>query len=154
MNDIKAIIFDCFGVLTTDGWLKFKAEHFGQHSDKMARATEINHMVDAGLISYQDFIDEISDMAGVTSQQLERIMKGVIANDGLFEFIKLELKPRFKIGLLSNVSDDWLYSLFTPEQRGMFDAAALSGETGIIKPDPRAYSIIAGRLEVPETACI
>lgn len=151
---VQAIIFDCFGVLASDGWLTFKREYFGNEPDKMERATELTHLLDAGLISYQDFLEEVGGLANVAPADLERRMKNVVANDELFRYIQEHLKPRFKIGLLSNVSDDWLFTLFSTDQRAVFDATALSHELGVIKPDPLAYEAIALRLDVPEQACI
>lgn len=154
MSDIKAVIFDCFGVLTTDGWLRFKDQHFRDEPDKMARATGLNHMVDSGLIAYQDFLEEVSEMADVSVDTLKNTLHTVVANDALFDFITTELKPNYKIGLLSNVAHNWISEMFRPEQAAVFDAVVLSHETGIIKPDLRAYTIAAGRLEVPEEACM
>lgn len=154
MKDVQAIIFDCFGVLATDGWLKFKHEFFGDDSDKMERATELNHMLDAGLMQYHDFLEQVGGLANVAAVDLERRMKSVVANDKLFEYIDEHLKPRYKIGLLSNVSDDWLYSLFTERQLAVFDAKILSHEIGVIKPNPLAYETAASRLGVPESSCV
>lgn len=151
---IQAVIFDCFGVLVGDGWLKFKREFFGDAPDKMDRATELNHLLDAGLMPYRDFLEEVGGLANVAPVDLERRMKSVVANDELFRYIQEHLKPHFKIGLLSNVSDDWLFSLFSVDQRAVFDATALSHELGVIKPNPLAYEAIALRLDVPEQACI
>lgn len=154
MSQVQAVIFDCFGVLASDGWLKFKREFFGDAPNKMERATELNHMLDAGLMDYRDFLHEVGSLAGVAAVDLERRMKSVVANDELFLFIQEHLKPQYKIGLLSNVSDDWLFSLFSPDQRAVFDATALSHELGVIKPNPLAYETIALRLGVPESACV
>jgi HAD superfamily hydrolase (TIGR01509 family) len=47
-----------------------------------------------------------------------------------------------------------LPTLFTSEQIKLFDAVALSFETGVIKPDERAYEIIAERLAVVPAECV
>lgn len=154
MNTVQAVIFDCFGVLASDGWLKFKREFFSDAPEKMERATELNHLLDAGLMQYQDFLHEVGGMANVAAVDLERRMKSVVANDELFEFIARELKPRYKIGLLSNVANDWLYTLFSEVQLGVFDAKVLSHEIGVIKPDPLAYETAALRLGVSEQSCV
>lgn len=153
-SGVQAVIFDCFGVLASDGWLKFKREFFGDAPDKMERATELNHLLDAGLMTYRDFLEEVGGMANIAAVELDRRMKSVVANDELFAFIAEHLKPHYKIGLLSNVSDDWLFTLFSREQRALFDATALSHEIGAIKPDPQAYEAIASRLDVPMQSCV
>lgn len=150
---LEAVIFDCFGVLVTDGWLPFKHEHFGSDTAKLEHATELNHKVDAGLIGYDDFVAEIGAMAGVPPAEVDAHLKGVVPDLRVLELIA-GLKPHYKIGMLSNVADDWLKSKFTAEHLAMFDAITLSFETGFIKPQPEAYEIAAERLDVAPETCV
>ena len=39
--EIKGIIFDCFGVLATDGWLPFKNKYFKEKPALFRKATEL-----------------------------------------------------------------------------------------------------------------
>jgi putative hydrolase of the HAD superfamily len=151
---IKAIIFDCFGVLATEGWLAFKWLYFKDSPEKMERASELNRMADAGLVTYKQFVDEVSAMAGVTHEELDHVLKNVSANEELLDFIAKELKPNVKIGLLSNVGDNWLYTIFSEDEIALFDAWELSHESGVTKPDPRAYEAIAHKLDVDPNECI
>jgi HAD superfamily hydrolase (TIGR01509 family) len=150
---IRAIIFDCFGVLTTDAWLPFKNKFFAQDEALMARASELNKQSDAGFISYQSFLDEIGAMAGMTGSEVKLAISNNIPNIELFDYLR-QLKDDYKIGLLSNASDDWLENLFTPEQAALFDAQALSYETHYSKPASEAYKTIADRLNVAVGDCI
>ncbi len=151
---LKAIIFDCFGVLATENWLKFKKRYFADKPELMERTTELNHMLDAGLMSYADFLHTVAGMAGIPPAELDHTLKSVSANDELLDYIARELKPHYKIGLLSNVADDWLYTLFTEEQRGLIDEAVLSHDIGVTKPHPHAYHTMAGKLGVETGACV
>jgi len=54
-----------------------------------------------------------------------------VPNTELLEFIRDELKPRYKIGFLSNVGDDLMDVLFTDEQQALFDDVVLSFSEGI-----------------------
>ena len=150
---IKAIIFDCFGVLTTDGWLPFKDKYFGHEPDLLQQATNLNKQADAGLISYQDFLRAVSQLAAVSPQVVSQHIDNNVPNEQLFEYIK-QLKMDYKIGMLSNAADNWLVDMFTPEQVELFDAIALSYETGFIKPQIGAYEISAERLGVSPNECI
>jgi HAD superfamily hydrolase (TIGR01509 family) len=150
---IRAIIFDCFGVLTTDGWLPFKQRCFGHNPALMTRASELNRMSDAGLMTYHEFVDEIASMAGLPAATVHHAIESNVANEPLFSYIR-ELAPHYTIGLLSNASADWLQHLFSPEQCALFKAVALSYETGFVKPDPRAYEIIAERLGLEVGECL
>lgn len=144
---IKAIIFDCFGVLVTEGWLSFKEKHFGTAPKLFARASELNRQADAGLISRSDFIDEIAKMAGLEANKVVEALTHNAPNEPLFAYIR-ELKPLYKIGVLSNASANRLDMLFTPEQIALFDAAVLSVESGFVKPHPEAYKKIAAELGI------
>jgi putative hydrolase of the HAD superfamily len=76
-----------------------------------------------------------------------------MSNNIILEYIE-ELKKKYKIGMLSNISGDWLQELFTDEQIALFDATALSYETGYAKPDRRAYDAILERIQFNPEDCI
>ena len=151
---VRAVIFDCFGVLTTDGWLPFKRKYFGDNPQLEAEATDLNKQVDAGLAGYDEFVSSIADLAHVTHEEARRAIEDNVSDDALFDYITKELKPHFKLGLLSNAGANWLEKLFSAQQVELFDAVALSYETGFVKPDPRAYQIIAERLGVTPEECV
>ncbi len=151
---IKAIIFDCFGVLTSDGWLPFKRRHFGHDARLRAQATDLNKQVDAGLSDYDDFIVGIAELAGMTSEQARADIENNVFNAELFAHIEHSLKPKFKIGLLSNAGANWLDELFGHEQAQLFDVVNLSCDTGYVKPDERAYLTVAQALGVAPEECV
>jgi len=144
---IKAIIFDCFGVLVAEGWLSFKEQYFANDPEAFVRASELNQQADAGLLSRQAFIEQVADLAKVDSGQVVAALTSNAPNEPLLDYIK-QLKPNYSIGLLSNASANRLDTLFTPEQLKLFDAAVLSVESGLIKPHPAAYEKIAADLGV------
>lgn len=150
---IQAIIFDCFGVLLTENWLAFKQEKFGNDPVKLAKVTELNHMVDAHLMSEKDYSAEISAMAGVDPDETQRMMRDVVSNKPLIEVV-YELKKQYKIGVLSNISSDWFKDMFRPEELALFDAFTLSYQVGVAKPDPRIYQIAAEQLGVSCENCL
>lgn len=150
---IKAVIFDCFGVLSTDAWLPFKSRYFGDNPELFEEASSLSKQSDAGLISYQDFIAGVAKLAGMPVEQAHREIEGTAPNDPLFDYIA-GLKPHYKIGFLSNASGNLLSMLFSPLQAAMFDAVAISYEIGYVKPDERAYEEIARRLDVPVEECV
>jgi HAD superfamily hydrolase (TIGR01509 family) len=151
---IKAIIFDCFGVLTTDSWTPFKRRHFGYDPALMEEVSEKFRLVDAGLAHYDDFLTEIAKLGFFTAEEARVELDKNVADDELFEYIQLNLKPHYQIGMLSNAGDNWLNQLFSEEQISLFDKIALSYETGVVKPEPRSFQIIAERLGVEMTECI
>jgi len=151
---IKAIIFDCFGVLTTDGWLKFREDYLTTDSEADVVAVELNRQSDAGLITYEDFQEQLAQLAHLDIAEVKRIMASRARNDRLFEYIASDLKSHYKIGLLSNASGDYTKDLFTPEQNALFDATLFSYELGVVKPHEAMYTTIATRLGVLPHECI
>lgn len=141
-------------MLTSDGWLPFKRKHFSHDDDLLQQATDLNKRVDSGLADYGAFLKKVAVLAHVPFEVARRAIENNVADEELFAYISQELKPKYKLGLLSNAGDNWLDELFSPEQVRLFDATALSYETGVVKPNARAYQIIAERLGVEPGECV
>ena len=150
---IKAIIFDCYGVLVTDGWLPFKNAQFGHSDEMMMEAGDLNNQYNRDMIRHDEFIQGIADLASMPSAQVEQLIDANKINKKLFDYIH-ELKKSYKIGLLSNMGISVLETLFSKDQIAAFDEIALSFEIGYVKPDPRAYMAIASRLGVEADECL
>lgn len=151
---IKAIVFDCYGVLASEKLLPFREKYFGSRPQLAARVTELIGETTSGLLDYNDFIKVVSKLAGVSEQNVRQQIEGNSPNVPLFEFIETELKPAYKIGLLSNAGRNRLDEIFTREQLAVFDAVGLSYEIGASKPDSVTYTTIAERLQVEAEQCI
>lgn len=151
---IKAVIFDCFGVLTTDGWKQIREEFFAGDTQLLNQSLDLDRAVNAGFMDYEEFLREIAHMTGLSRSEVYGRMNGTVANAMLFDFIRDSLKARYKIGLLSNAADDWLEELFEPWQVELFDAKVLSYEAGTVKPDPVIYRMIVDKLGVEPEECL
>ena len=145
---IRAIIFDCFGVLTKDWWREFCDSI--EDKEVLHQAKELNHQYDAGLISPQDFTEAVHKLTGRAVKPIEDIFASPepMKNHELLAYIK-ELKPKYKIGLISNVGTNWIRDYFlTKEEQALFDDMVLSFEAGTTKPDPKIYQLALDRLGV------
>lgn len=151
---IKAIIFDCFGVLATDELLPFIAEHFGNKPAVLEEARKLTRSVSAGLETHETMIRRLAEMAGIPEAAARSRIENNVANDALFAYIALALKPKYKIGFLSNAGRNWLAGMFGPEQVALLDAVVLSHEIGYVKPDAQAYEITADKLGVRLDECV
>ena len=149
---IKAIIFDCFGVLHVDVHQSFAAE-FPAVADELH---DINMQTDYGMLDRDEYIAAVARLTGATPDSVEAFVKGEHhLNTLLMEYIQSDLKPHYKIGMLSNIGRDWIDNFFNKHQlHDVFDAVVLSGEVGIIKPHPRVFEIIAERLNVEPYECV
>jgi HAD superfamily hydrolase (TIGR01509 family) len=151
---VKAFIFDCFGVLASDGLLPFFDTYLAHDPELLQAAESLCRQVNAGLADYDDFIRQLSQMAHVSEQAARERIEHNVPNAELFTYIKDKLKPKYKIGFLSNAGRNWLSEIFEPWQIELFDAVVLSYEIAITKPDPRAYQTIAAKLGLAPAECI
>ena len=151
---IKAIIFDCFGVLTTDSWKRF-IENLPKNMD-VTTIHKLNHQLDSGDLGQKDFETSVSKITGIDPADIRTAIMGNLSiginsgetakNLALLEYIRT-LKPKFKIGLLSNIYNDWVrQSFLTTDEQNMFDDMVLSFEVGMTKPDPAIFRLACKRL--------
>lgn len=144
---IKALIFDCFGVLTTDTWLKF-VDSLPEGVDVNA-VRETHRAYTRGIISKQESAQRIEELCHGQCFIEPEDREGIAKNNLLLDYIR-ELKGQgYKIGLLSNIGTGWIRDQFlAPEEQQLFDDMILSYEVGLIKPDPRIYHLACERLGV------
>lgn len=148
----KAVIFDCFGVLTVDLWKEFVTT---LTEDQKRAAHIINHAYDRGEISQPEFIKQVQDLTGKTPGEVEMVRN----SDGTKNYALLEyisgLKPKYKIGLLSNIASNWVREvLLDPKEQTLFDDMIFSFEVRITKPDPAIFKLAAERLGVDISECV
>lgn len=151
---IKAVIFDCFGVLTTEGFRVFCSEHFSDDPQKHAEAQAMMDESCLGKMPHGVFAKKLAELAGVSPKTVLEYLNSNMPNRPLFKYIKDSLKPKYKIGLLSNASADWLNQLFDAKDIELFDDRVLSFELGVVKPDPIIYETAAARLGLKTNECV
>jgi epoxide hydrolase-like predicted phosphatase len=149
---IKAIIFDCFGVLTTDNWKEFVSS---LPESQRAEARNLNRAFGAGVLNKQDFFHEILALTGEEPHDTDLLLENeAVKNTELLKFIAT-LRPKYKIGLLSNVASNWIRDQFlSVEEKKLFDDFVFSYEVGMTKPDPRIFKLAAERLNVEPSEAV
>lgn len=152
MAKVEAIIFDCFGVLYVDAGEAYLAKFPGF----LHELRDLNRACDRGFISREDYLEGVSKITGDPPEVIDAgFTREHTINRPLAEYIVCELKPHYKIGLLSNIGRDWIQNFFDEHQlHDMFDAAVLSSEEGVVKPEAEMYRRAAERLGVAPEACI
>ena len=151
---IKAIIFDCFGVLSTEGFRVFCGKYFKDQPKKRAQAQSLMDLHTLGSLTYEEFIDSLAKLAEQKSETVEDYLHSNRPNEPLFDYIREDLKPKYKIGMLSNAGDDWLSELFSSQDLALLDDVVLSFKFGITKPNPAIYELAAQRLGVKPIDCV
>lgn len=152
---IKAIIFDCFGVLVGRGFWNVYRQAGG---DPVADSGYIDHylnLANMGQISQQDFRQAMADKLHITvDEYLDVYNKDEVPNMDVFDYIKNELKPKYKIGLLSNANAGVIERRIPEGLRQLFDDIVVSAEVGLLKPDPEIYKLAARRLGIKPSEAI
>lgn len=145
---IRALIFDCFGVLTGDSWKEFLAT---LPETKREEIRQIHRAYDRGFVSYQDFRDQAQSIASVDKSAIDAIFLHTSQghkNTQLLEHIN-NLHQTYKTGIMSNAGTAWMRDTFlTPEENTYFDDMILSFEVGLSKPDVQIYQLACERLGV------
>lgn len=150
---IKAIIFDCFGVLIMSGGNSLKHD-FPNLSQELR---DLTLQSDYQYIDRKEYDQKIAEITGIPVSEVEsRYWAKNIRYEPVFEWIRsLKDEGIYKIGLLSNIGKEWLDD-FLPEaeRHDLFDGEILSGVVGIVKPDVRIFEMMAEHLGVETYECV
>lgn len=152
LEGIKAIVFDCFGVFYLDSH-DLLVEHFPHVRHDLE---DLRRQNDYGYFERNDYLQALVRLTGAEPAKIEEIILGEHAvNQPLIDYAKKELKPHYKLGLLSNVGRGWMDSFFDMHSRiELFDAVVLSGDEGVTKPHPQIYELVAERLGFEPEECL
>lgn len=152
---IKAIIFDCFGVLYVHHGRDFTWHH-AINIEGENQIKDLNSQADYGLISQEDFVKQIAEILHEDTEVImKEFSKGFSRNEWLVSYIQSDLRPSYRVGLLSNIPRDSMDKYFTKEELvKYFDVSVLSGEAGLIKPRPSAFLNICEKLGVDTSEAI
>ncbi len=144
---VKVVIFDCFGVLTEDAWHAFRTTLPAQQS---AEAHELMRQYSSGFISADEFALGVSAITGKTAAQIKALLEtGKNKNTNLLEYIEGLRGRGYKIGMVSNIADNWVRETFlTAREQELFDDMVFSYEVGVTKPDPTIFHKALSNLQV------
>ena len=148
---VKAIIFDCFGVMY-GGSLGALADM--APPERRQDVYDCNQAKDYGYISYPEYLQQLGDIIGIAPQAVDDVMhEHHIANSWLIEYAQ-ELREQYKVALLSNIGDQTMERLFDGKVGELFDEVVLSYREGIAKPSPEIFTLTAERLGVAPSECV
>jgi len=149
---MQAILFDCFGVLYVNARDAYFS-HFPKYYDELHN---LNKQADHGFIDRESYIATVASLTGETEASVRQaIAEEAAANTALLEYIRNDLKPHYKIGMISNIGRGWINDFFAEhELHNLFDVVVLSGEEGITKPNPLIYERALERLDMNAEAAL
>ncbi|HUA13185.1 MAG TPA: HAD family phosphatase [Candidatus Sulfotelmatobacter sp.] len=152
---IKAVIFDCFGVLVGQGFDRTYEAAGGDPDKDRDFINEKLGQINRGQISNSDFDEAMSSRLGITDNTWHQAIDKVqSADEELLDYIR-QLKKKYKTAVLSNANVGVIVELLGAQRtKECFDDLIVSAEVGLIKPDERIYLLAAERLGVSPNQCI
>lgn len=149
---IKAIIFDCFGVLYL-GAHRALEERWPDHAVELDNLTR---QLDYGYLNKDEYCQAAAKVVGVESNKIENVLASEhTLNHPLVTYIEQSLKPNYKIGMLSNIGRGWLQNMIEDYLlEDVFDGVVQSGDEGVTKPNPQIFELMAERLGVEVEECV
>ncbi|MEX1995395.1 MAG: HAD family phosphatase [Candidatus Saccharimonadales bacterium] len=145
---IKAIIFDFFGVLVTEGTTAFVEAFYPNIKAKIKQTDKYIDELNLGILSYEEYLDHLAELGGAGREEVRAYLDTNKPNRPLLDYIKKELKSKYKLGVISNASADWIYEILDKTDIELFDDIVLSHSAGVIKPEPAIYELSLGNLKV------
>jgi len=152
---IKAIVFDCFGVIITDALAVILEELRSKNPGKAQDLVDLLNAASRGLISSEESTEQASELLGMKQEDYRQlIMDGEVKDERLLNYIRT-LRKNYKTAILSNISNGGLHRRFTKKELDTyFDFVVASGDIGFGKPEAQAYEYTADGLGVRLTECV
>ena len=152
----KAVVFDFFGVFCPDITLEWFKKNVPNYEEKLIDFQAICGKSDYGKLDKQNFYQEISRLTYIS---ISEIIKGVeaetIINAPLATFVTSLKHKGYITACLSNGTKEWTLEVISDHGlEVLFDEIVLSGDLGIVKPDPRIYLHTLEKLSVEATQAI
>ncbi|MCK9641710.1 MAG: HAD-IA family hydrolase [Prolixibacteraceae bacterium] len=150
MSVIKAIIFDCFGVLYVHHGPEYLKNNVANYDDLRYQIDEIIKAANYNFISAKEGAEKLAELTNLPTEDLKKgLARGFGMNRPLVEYIQTSLRLKYKVAMFSNTSWGTMDKYFSKKERQRyFDLSVVSAETGLVKPNPSAYIDLCQRLGV------
>lgn len=152
---IRAVIFDCFGVIITDALSVIVDEVRARDPEAAEDIRGLVHAANKGLIDSNESNHQVARLLGMDYQKYQQqIRDGELKDQRLMNYIR-DLRNTYKTAMLSNISVSGVHKRFSDDELSQhFDTVVVSGEIGYAKPEPEAYEIVAERLGLRREECV
>lgn len=150
---IKAVIFDCFGVIRPDRFISAYREMGGDPEADRQFIEENVRAANMGLIPNSRQV--MADRLNISVKRwLHALDYGTGVDLQLLDYVQ-ELRKTYKTAVLSNASRGRLKEIIgEADVDRCFDAIVESGSLGFAKPDPEIYEYTADQLGVRFDECL
>jgi epoxide hydrolase-like predicted phosphatase len=151
-----SLVVDFGGVLTTSIWPAFAVfcETEGLEPETVrdlfrgdAEALRLLRGLETGKLEDAEFESHFGALLGVSEPEglITRMFAGLQPEEAMIDAVRAAGAAGVKTGLISN---SWGLGIYDRAPIDLFDAAVISGEVGLHKPQPEIYRLACERLEV------
>lgn len=139
---IKAVIFDYFGVISSDEYWNLVKTDKDITSDWLNVANRVN----LGKLHWRDFMQTVADKTNQTYEQVQNLYSSESLNPEVLALAK-ELHQEYQTGIITNAHHEFLEPIMQKANlKDIFDVIVISSREGVIKPDARIFEITLERL--------
>jgi putative hydrolase of the HAD superfamily len=155
-NHHRALVVDFGGVLTTSIWPAFAefCQSEGLKADAVrelfrgdAGALRLLRGLETGELADAEFERRFGELLGVADHGglIGRMFAGLRPEEAMVGAVRTAREGGIATGLISN---SWGLGIYDRAPTDLFDAAVISGEVGLHKPQPEIYVLACERLAV------
>jgi putative hydrolase of the HAD superfamily len=146
---IKAVILDFYGVIQTDEVIVWAEKQVSEFPNIRQAVDEASRKIDLNEISLEEYYQEL---ATAVNRPVDAV-KAELANEITINWPLLDIVGKLrdqgiKTAILSNDGSSLLAYLEEHDISQHFDEVFVSGELGMMKPDPRVYKYAANKLGI------
>jgi epoxide hydrolase-like predicted phosphatase len=162
-NRYTTLLVDFGGVLTTSVWDSFAdfCRAKGLEEGAVKRLFRENpgalaelRQLETGAIEEAEFERRFAERLGLdeATDLIDSMFRGMLPSEPMVAAVRTARERGIKTGLVSN---SWSTSHYDRDMLDdLFDAAVISAEVGLHKPQPEIYRLAAERLAEPPERCV
>jgi len=152
---VKAVIFDCFGVLVGRGFEETYRIAGGDPIKDRQFIDGVLGQANLGLIDNEAFHQAMMGQLGIgLAEWKHAVITAEQPNEELLEYIR-DLHGGYKTAILSNANKGVVERRIGRQWiEEAFDALVVSADVGMVKPDPDIYKYTAAQLGVEAQECV
>ncbi|MBD3249575.1 HAD-IA family hydrolase [Candidatus Woesearchaeota archaeon] len=170
MKDIKAVIFDYGNVLAKVDKSKFMrklTDHNDMPYEDISSAlyprdspgnySSITADYESGKLTSEGFFEKVKEVCSLdmSIEEFRKAYTDIFYPIGSSIELARQLKPDYKLGLLSNTSEwDFQDEISKNKAFPLFDTVTLSYDVGAMKPDKQIFDDALQKLQLPPEQCL
>jgi putative hydrolase of the HAD superfamily len=165
MTELRGLLVDFGGVLTTSVWESFRAfcDAEGLDREKVKQlfredpdALALLRRLEVGELDENSFSIEFGPLLGIAPDRhdglVERLFAGMEPEESMFTALRRARGAGLRTGMISNSWGRGRYDRATFDE--LFDGVVISGEVGLHKPQPEIFELGAERVGLAPASCV